>query len=494
MLFALIAAVFFALPQLSHAADMSLTPATGSVAVGDTFSVEVDIAPGSDSVNAADGTITFDPTLLSVSKLSQDGSVFSLWTANPSYSNSAGTVTFSGGTPTAFSSSGKILTIEFTGQAAGAASLAFSKGSILAADGKGTDVYKNGNGATLTVTPAAAADTSTQDTSSTDTSSANDGSGDAPPLAPVITSSTFSKPGTWYATSTAVFNWQITPDITAVRTLWSTNGSTTPKTTLKGGATTTQTVTGITDGVSYFYVQLKNSAGWGDVGEMQVEVDTAPPEAFSVALQQPGTSGGLPLLAFTTDDKLSGMDHYEIILGTSTPVVVNASDVTNGTYAVPPNPGGAQVVTIRAFDKAGNSQEASSTLTLPAVAAPKAASDTTDTSTTPAPSGFGLAGFIAVFLALLAGGVIAWNMYSRKTVAREKEKLLAAVLEVRDKNDRIFSAMREEFEQMINNFDEKPQLSPEERALLEGIKEVLDISEELVDTSIEDLKKMIRNQ
>jgi hypothetical protein len=54
--------------------------------------------------------------------------------------------------------------------------------------------------------------------------------------------------------------------------------------------------------------------------------------------------------------------------------------------------------------------------------------------------------------------------------------------------------MREEFEQLIQDFDIKPQLTPEERDLLESIKEVLDISEELVDTGIEDLKKQLRNQ
>jgi hypothetical protein len=36
-------------------------------------------------------------------------------------------------------------------------------------------------------------------------------------------------------------------------------------------------------------------------------------------------------------------------------------------------------------------------------------------------------------------------------------------------------------------------LTPAERQLLEGIKEVLDVSEGLVDTDIEEIKKMVRN-
>jgi hypothetical protein len=65
---------------------------------------------------------------------------------------------------------------------------------------------------------------------------------------------------------------------------------------------------------------------------------------------------------------------------------------------------------------------------------------------------------------------------------------------VREKNDRIFTAMREEFEQMVQDFDEKPQLTPQERDLLEGIKEVLEISEGLLDSSLEELKKEVRGK
>jgi hypothetical protein len=53
--------------------------------------------------------------------------------------------------------------------------------------------------------------------------------------------------------------------------------------------------------------------------------------------------------------------------------------------------------------------------------------------------------------------------------------------------------MREEFEQLIHDFDVRPQLTPEERALLENLKEVLDVSEEIVDSDIEELKKLVKN-
>ena len=497
--FALVAllysASFLVSAQAAQAADLSITPSTGSVAVGSTLKVQVAINPGSDSVNASDGTLNFDSSVLSVDSISKDGSVFSLWTADPSYSNTDGTVTFSGGTPTAFTSSGTILTIVFKGKAVGSTTITFSKGSILAADGQGTNVYKKGNAGTVTVTAASAPPPTTTPTPAATQTSADSSAVDgATPIAPIIISSTYPKPDTWYGTSTATFTWQLTSDVTAVRTLVSSKDNDTPKVTLKGGATTTQIVTGIPDGTSYFYVQAKNDFGWGDIGKLKVQVDTTPPLTFDIAFQEPGSDGGPPKLAFKTDDQLSGMDHYVLMVGTTTPITIATKDIPDGTYPVPPQGGGSQHVVVRAYDKAGNYIEVAKDLTLPAVAKPKPAASTDTTAAQTTSSGFGFEEYLLIAFALLLGGLFAWSKYTRKTAGREKEKLLQAVLEVRDKNDRIFSAMREEFEQLVQDFDPKPQLTPEERELLEKIKEVLDMSEELVDTGLEDLKKLVRDQ
>ncbi len=485
----------FVFPSTTFAATLTLSPLSGPVSIGEKLSVKIMIEPGTDSVNASDGSLTFDSKFVTVDSISKDGSVFSLWTADPTFSNTDGTIAFSGGTPTAFTSSGKILTIVFKGKAVGSAAIAFTKGSILAADGKGTDVYTEGKGGTIAVAapapkptpqplppPPPAADTQADTT---------DG---ATPIAPIVNSSSHPKPDTWYGTSTAVFSWQITSDIKAVRTLLSDLDNKTPTVQLKGGATSTQTVTGIKDGVSYFFVQTKNDFGWGDVGKIKIQVDTAPPLPFDIALQEPGTAGGLPKLTFKTDDQLSGLDHYVLSVGTSTGVPINAKDITDGTYPVPPQGGGLQHLTVRAYDKAGNFYEAKKDLTLPLVAKPKGAAAAEEAAPQPTQSGFGYAGYGLVLFAIIIGALFTSLTVAKKNMRKEKEKLLQAVLEVRDKNDRIFSAMREEFEQLIQNFDIKPQLTPQERDLLENIKEVLDISEELIDTSIEELKKMVRNQ
>ncbi len=146
-----------AFPLTAHGAELLLDPSGGGFPNGSEFNVKVSVEPGGEEVNAADGSITFDKDLLSVSKVSKDGSAFSLWTAEPGFSNSAGTVNFSGGTPSAFSKKGTVITITFKGKALGAAKVSFSKGSVLAADGKGTDVYEKGNEATFDIIEAPAA-------------------------------------------------------------------------------------------------------------------------------------------------------------------------------------------------------------------------------------------------------------------------------------------------------------------------------------------------
>ncbi len=144
-------ALFFVLPQSAYAADLALTPAAGSIGIGETISLQVMLDPVGESVNAADGSIAFDKNILSIESISKEGSAFSLWTADPAYSNAQGTLDFSGGSPAGFTVPKKIITVVFKGKAAGSAKISFAKGSVLAADGKGTDVYKTGKEATLVV-------------------------------------------------------------------------------------------------------------------------------------------------------------------------------------------------------------------------------------------------------------------------------------------------------------------------------------------------------
>jgi hypothetical protein len=108
------------------------------------------------------------------------------------------------------------------------------------------------------------------------------------------------------------------------------------------------------------------------------------------------------------------------------------------------------------------------------------------------PPFFTIERILLILFAMAIGGLATLHFNGKKQAESEKARILHEVALVRDKNDKIFSAMREEFEQMVNDFDIKPQLTPDEREFLEEIKEALDISEELVDSGMEELKRTIR--
>ncbi len=466
-----------AVPSAIHAAELVFNPGTGSFPAGDDFSIKVGVNPAAgESVNAADGVVTFDKDLISVVSISKDGSSFSLWTADPSFSNSAGTVTFSGGTPTAFTTPGTVVTIKFKAKAPGTVKLAFSKGSVLAADGKGTDVYKAGEGASYTITEAAPAPEPEEDTSG-DLS-------EGTPIAPTITSSTHPKADTWYATSTVEYAWKNTPDVTNVRTLFSEKEDAAPKD-VSTNAVTSRKLSDVADGTWFAVVQFKNDLGWGEVSRRKFLIDTVPPEAFEFTLKE----GEIPKFAFQAEDLLSGVDRYEIVIAGTTMGTFPVKDLVDGAYPVPPQEGGLVKVAIKAYDKAGNVRESAKEVTLPVVVKTVKGKPGEEVEKPPI---FTIERLIIVLFAMIIGGVVAWNMYTRKQEQQDRSRILHQVMQVRDKNDKIFSALREEFEEMINDLDERPQLTPSEREFMEKVQEALDISEELVDSSMEELKKTIR--
>src|SRR6056297_327052 len=108
-----VAALFFLGFGTAQAADLVLSPSTGSYSSGQTFTATVRAVPGGDNVNAVESVLSFDPAQLSVVSVTRTGSVFTLWTTEPTFSNAAGTVTFGGGSPTPFTSTSNLITITF---------------------------------------------------------------------------------------------------------------------------------------------------------------------------------------------------------------------------------------------------------------------------------------------------------------------------------------------------------------------------------------------
>ncbi len=95
-------------------ASLYLSPSTGNYTVNSTFSIVVKVNSGGAPINAAEGSLIFNPDELNVVSISKTDSIFTLWAIEPVFCNSTGTIEFGGGTLTSFDgSAGTLITITF---------------------------------------------------------------------------------------------------------------------------------------------------------------------------------------------------------------------------------------------------------------------------------------------------------------------------------------------------------------------------------------------
>lgn len=343
------------------AATLRLTPGTGVYTTGGTFTVSVVVDSAGKSINAAEGTLSFDPDQLAVVSASRGNSIFSLWVTEPSFSNSAGTVSFSGGSPAGYSgSAGTVMAVTFRAKTAGTARLTFNQGAVLANDGKGTNVLTNMSSASYTI----GAQNSTPQAEVIEyVAPANT------PKAPVITSSTHGDPAAWYREKTATLSWSLPAGVTAMRTLLDGRPSSVP-TRVYDDPISTITLSDLPEGVSYFHLQFQNEDGWGAVSHYRLAVDTERPADFSISLP-PDADLGNPeqTLQVTATDTLSGIAKYQIKID-NTDAFTYVDEERDGLLVLPTLAPGYHAVIIEAIDGAGNGTVASFSFTIEAFAPP----------------------------------------------------------------------------------------------------------------------------
>ena len=350
----LVAFSFFA--NTAEAASLRLNPDTGVYNAGATFTARVQVVTNGDPVNAAEGTINFNPNELSVVSINRSGSIFNLWVAEPAFSNAAGTVTFSGGVPAGYSGSvGTVLSITFRAKNAGSPRVTFSNGSVLANDGRGTNVLTAMNGGSFTIqapTTAPEPERIIEYIAPANT-----------PAAPKIVSKTHDNPAAWHATNTALLSWSLPTGVTAVRTLLNGSPSTVP-TKVYENPIRTITLTELEEGISYFHIQFKNADGWGKVSSYRLAVDTMAPASFEIlSPQDADMSAPEQTLNLVAKDSTSGINRYLVKLDNEEPYEFT-DKTASGTLTLPRLDPGYHTVIIEAFDHAGNSLIATHSFTI----------------------------------------------------------------------------------------------------------------------------------
>ena len=343
---ALLFVIFGILPVTAQAASLYFFPSSGTHAVGTSFTVSVYVSSADQAMNAASGVISFPTDKLSVEALSKSGSVFSLWVQEPSFSNSAGMVNFEGIVlnPGFTGVAGKIITTNFRVKAAGLANLNFSSGSVLANDGKGTNILTSLGNAQFSL--GYAGPTVPEATTPSAVSGA--------PSAPQISSLTHPDPNKWYAKKDAKFTWSIPSDVTGVRLLVGRIPAAIPTVTYVP-AISEKEVTNLGDGIWYFHVQLRNASGWGEVSHFRFQIDTEPPAPFEIKfVDGKETTNPRPTVIFDTTDSLSGIEYYRVKIGESDFFTLSSEIVQSNPYTLPLQDLGKRTILVQAFDKAGN--------------------------------------------------------------------------------------------------------------------------------------------
>jgi hypothetical protein len=355
---ALIVTVWFSSVCFSYAADLALTPASGSFEKGTTFTVTINVTNNKQAINAISGALTFPTNLVQVKSISKDGSIIKLWAEEPSFSNTNGTIKFEGVVlnPGFSGAKGKVLTIVFSAKATGDASVLFSTGSVLANDGEATNVIQNmGNGA-YTVT---AGDTSVVDTP-------------APVLSvtqtPEILSPSYPDSNAWYQTKDATFTWNVPKSVTAVRTLYGVKEDSLP-TKVYDPPINNRSFKVDGDGVQYMHVQFKGANGWGRVATYKFQIDTKAPESLHVTFPDgPITVNPKPSITVEATDDLSGMGQILVVIDSQATTTLPLSP--NNIYQLPEEMPGKHVATVYAVDKAGNMTSVSLNYTVVEISAP----------------------------------------------------------------------------------------------------------------------------
>ncbi len=473
------------------AASLVLSPSTGSFNTGSTFTTSVQISPNGDSVNAAELTLDFDTSLLSVVSISKAGSAFSLWTTEPAFSNSGGTITMGGGSPTPFSSQSTLATITFRALSAGTASIDPSRAVITAADGRGTDVYEGGGSASFVIetastpqTPEEPAPTPDNEPESADATIAF---GD-PPRAPEVGSQEFLDPDVWYNTTDALFTWDLPFDVNEIAVELATSSDHEPQTVYDPPIEEIRlTAEDLIDGIQYLSVQFKNQVDWGGITNRIIKIDTTPPEPFQINVQAGNSKSAFPLLTFIATDKTSGVEEYEMTIADQEPIIVTPDEAKLG-YLLGELEDGTYTVRVGAKDFAGNKTESSVPVLITAGWLPP--SDLEEESSWLA--FFSPINILIIILVLIIIAQFAFFYYERKRLAQREAKLRQETKEINDQMEKIFSALRDEIHDQINTITKRPRLSKKEKEAVEGLHQALEVSETLIEKEINDVKKILK--
>lgn len=368
------------LPLVARAASATLylSPSSGTHVIGNRFSVTVRVNTGGAAINAAQGAISFDNDVLQVTGISTGGSIFDLWTTQPTFNNGGGTINFAGGVPHPGynGSAGTICTITFQTKKTGSGGVRFTSGFVLANDGKGTNILSTMGSGNYSVSPKAEAPKEKR----VPAQPSQPKTGSEPPPKkeepveratynePKITSETHPEENKWFSGDKVKFSWGLPDGVEGVSLALNKEEESDPGP-LSDGLFDSKEYPIEEDGHWFFHIKFQDDKErWGTMTHFRINSDNTPPKDLEVEVVQ--EENDWPILKFKTTDELSGIDRYELVIDDlqSEPTILLAD---NSNYRVENMEAGKHTAIVKAYDRANNEASASIDFTINTIAIPE---------------------------------------------------------------------------------------------------------------------------
>ncbi|MBX4187502.1 MAG: hypothetical protein KW802_04650, partial [Candidatus Doudnabacteria bacterium] len=181
-----------------------------------------------------------------------------------------------------------------------------------------------------------------------------------PPLsAPVISSTTHPDQNAWYAQDDVDLSWDRPEGAYGFSATFDLKPDTIPDDELDTTVTTKASFPNLRDGTWYLHVKARRepeNAPFGETGHFRVQIDTEDPELFDInVIGQTNLSdiSRTPTITFTSEDKTSGVDHYDVYVDNE-----KVAEKTSSPYAFANKLTlGPHIIKVTAYDRAGNSKQ-----------------------------------------------------------------------------------------------------------------------------------------
>ncbi len=352
------------------ASNLSLVSEVQTAGIGQQFSVAL-LLDAEENINAAQGVVSFSPSVLQMVSVDNSDSIFNFWVEDPTISNNAGTMSFIGGSSKSIIGTKlKILTMKFKAVGVGTSNIKFSNGVVAADDGIGTNVLskvtETGISVSGTVVTPIITPTVTPIVEQPKPVERVPVVVKNLPSAPKLTVGLYSDETKWYnQIGEATVFWDLPKDVISISILVDKNPNGKP-TIFEKQLFDGKNIGSLEEGVTYVHAKFKNNVGIGPITTYRIAIDTTAPLDFKVQMPEGlKISNPSPVINFSTNDSLSGVAFYSIIVDAQAPIKTET-----GEFKLPILEPGKHSVLVKAFDNAGNGAEASLSFEILPIASP----------------------------------------------------------------------------------------------------------------------------